>query len=136
MPSDAERAFDDAVRVGRENVVTLEMARRHCLNMKFTECGGQGAAEAMTGLPINMRQVSCLVAHGGASGNLEWVAGEFYEQHCVGCAHRRPTGDVPNLATVMDERREAVARAEEDCRELQRVPRSTPTSPSSSSPGA
>ncbi|MFC5156026.1 hypothetical protein [Streptomyces amakusaensis] len=66
-----------------------------------------------TGLPINMRQVGCLVAHGGASGNLDWIAGEFYGQHCVGCTHRRPTGDVPNLATVMEERKEAAARAEE-----------------------
>ncbi|MGW1987886.1 hypothetical protein ACWCPJ_36465 [Streptomyces collinus] len=113
MFSDAERVFDDAVRVGRENAVTMEMARRHCLNMTFTEFGGQGAAEAATGLPINMRRVGCLVAHGGASGNLSWIAGEFYEQHCVGCTHRRPTGDVPNLATMLDERKEAAARAEE-----------------------
>jgi hypothetical protein len=113
VDSQAERIFDDAVRTGRENAVTVEMARRHCLNMTFTEFGGQGAAEAATGLPINMRQVGCLVAHGGASANLDWIAGEFYEQHCVGCTHRRPTGDVPNLATVMDERKEAAARAAE-----------------------
>ncbi|WP_344353876.1 hypothetical protein, partial [Streptomyces nogalater] len=113
MSSQAERFFDDAVRTGRKNAVTMEMARRHCLNMTFTEFGGQGMAEAATGLPINTRQVSCLVAHGGASANLDWIVGEFYEQHCVGCSHRRPTGDVPNLATVMDERKEAAARAEE-----------------------
>ncbi|BBC28840.1 hypothetical protein SGFS_001310 [Streptomyces graminofaciens] len=113
MDSQTERIFEDAVRTGRRNAVTVEMARRHCLNMTFTECGGQGIAEAATGLPINMRQVGCLVAHGSASGNLDWIAGEFYEQHCVGCVHRRPTGDVPNLATVMDERREAAVRAEE-----------------------
>ncbi len=100
------------MRTGRANAAILEMARRHCLNMTFTEFGGQGMAEAATGLPINTRQVSCLVAHGGASANLDWIAGEFYEQHCVGCSHRRPTGDVPNLATVMDERKEAAARAE------------------------
>ncbi|MFF5985382.1 hypothetical protein ACFY78_41795 [Streptomyces olindensis] len=113
MHSQAEHFFDDAVRTGRKNAVTMEMARRHCLNMTFTEFGGQGMAEAATGLPINTRQVGCLVAHGGASANLDWIAGEFYEQHCVGCSHRRPTGDVPNLATVMDERKEAAARAEE-----------------------
>jgi hypothetical protein len=113
VDSQTERFFEDVVRTGRRNAVTVEMAPRHCLNMTFTECGGQGMAEAATGLPINTRQVGCLVAHGGASGNLDWIAGEFYEQHCVGCVHRRPTGDVPNLATVMDERKEAAARAEE-----------------------
>ncbi|MGW5216169.1 hypothetical protein ACWEQO_34465 [Streptomyces sp. NPDC004051] len=113
MRSQAEQLFDDAVRTGRKNAVTMEMARRHCLNMTFTEFGGQGMAEAATGLPINTRQVGCLVAHGGAGANLDWIAGEFYEQHCVGCSHRRPTGDVPNLATVMDEHKEAAARAEE-----------------------
>ncbi|MFD0391871.1 hypothetical protein ACFQ3Z_00545 [Streptomyces nogalater] len=93
MSSQAERFFDDAVRTGRKNAVTMEMARRHCLNMTFTEFGGQGMAEAATGLPINTRQVSCLVAHGGASANLDWIVGEFYEQHCVGCstAVRRAT---------------------------------------------
>ncbi|MEE4597467.1 hypothetical protein V2J94_37275 [Streptomyces sp. DSM 41524] len=113
MPSDAERVFEDAVRTGRENAHTVEMARRHCLNMTFTEFGGRGWAEGTTGLPINMRQVGCLVAHGGASGNLAWIAGEFYAEHCVGCVHRRPTGDVPNLATMMEEQKEAAARAEE-----------------------
>ncbi|MFG2387062.1 hypothetical protein [Streptomyces avermitilis] len=112
MDSQAERIFDDAVRAGRRNAVTVEMARRHCLNMTFTEFGGRGTAEAVTGLPINTRQVGCLVAHGGIGANLDWIAGEFYEQHCVGCTHRRPTGDVPNLATVMDEQKDAAAQVE------------------------
>ncbi|GGR47989.1 hypothetical protein [Streptomyces aurantiogriseus] len=113
MSNDTNRVFDDAVRMGRENAHTMEMARRHCLNMTFTEFGGRGMAEAATGLPINMRRVACPVAHGGAAMNLDWIAGQFYDEHCIGCAHRRPTGDVPNLATVMDERKEAAARAEE-----------------------
>jgi hypothetical protein len=112
VDSQAERIFDDAVRTGRRNAVTVEMARRHCLNMTFTEFGGRGTAEAVTGLPINTRQVGCLVAHGGIGANLDWIAGEFYEQHCVGCTHRRPTGDVPNLATVMDEQKDAAAQVE------------------------
>jgi hypothetical protein len=87
------------------------MARRHCLRMTFTPCGGQGYAEAVTGLPINMRQVGCPVANGAASVNLELVVGEFYDQHCVGCEQRDPTGDVPNLATLMDERKAKAAQA-------------------------
>ncbi|MEU7061683.1 hypothetical protein [Streptomyces sp. NPDC046197] len=79
--------------------------------MTFTPCGGQGYAEAVTGLPINMRQVGCPVANGGASVNLELVVGEFYDQHCVGCEQRAPTGDVPNLATLMDEQKTKAAQA-------------------------
>ncbi len=94
--------WDDAVRMGRENQQTVEFARRHCLNMQFVESGGRGMAEEATGLPINMRQ--CPVAFGSMSGNLLAVAGQFYEDHCVGCSLRRPTGEFPNLATVMDER--------------------------------
>jgi hypothetical protein len=111
VSSSSERIFEDAVATGRRNAVTIEMARRHCLNMRFVEFGGQGLAEAQTGLPINMRRVECPVAHGGASSNLEWIATDFFRDHCVGCGSRRPTGEVPNLATVVEERDAEAARA-------------------------
>jgi hypothetical protein len=37
--------MDDAIRIGQENRQTLELARRHCLNMQFVEAGGRGMAE-------------------------------------------------------------------------------------------
>ncbi|SNR86171.1 hypothetical protein [Blastococcus mobilis] len=110
--SRSEQVWDDAIRIGRENQQTLELARRHCLNMQFVESGGRGMAEEATGLPINMRQVRCPVAFGSKSMNLFGIAGTFYEEHCVGCSLRRPTGEVPNLATVMEE------RAAEDARQV------------------
>lgn len=109
--SRSEQVWDDAIRIGRENQQTLELARRHCLNMRFVESGGRGMAEEATGLPINTRQVRCPVAFGAESMNLSGIAGMFYEDHCVGCSMRRPTGEVPNLATVME------ARAAEDARQ-------------------
>jgi hypothetical protein len=99
-----QSSWDDAIRRGHENQRTIELARRHCLNMKFVESGGRGMVEAETGLPVNMRQVRCPVAIGPMSANLSWIAGDFYQNHCIGCALRRPTGDVPNLATVAEER--------------------------------
>jgi hypothetical protein len=45
MASGTERAFDDAFALGRQNQVTVELARRHCLNMEFPEFGGRGMAE-------------------------------------------------------------------------------------------
>lgn len=43
--------------------------------------------------------------------NLEWLAEDFYNEHCAGCQLRRPTGEVPNLASVIGEREAAVTAA-------------------------
>jgi hypothetical protein len=99
-----ESVWDDAIRRGHENRRTIELARRHCLNIEFVQSGGQGMVEAETGLPVNTRQVRCPVAIGPMSANLTWIASEFYQDHCIGYSLRRPTGDVPNLATVVEER--------------------------------
>ncbi len=48
-----------------------------------------------------------------AGMNLDWLASDFYDQHCVGCQRRRPTGEVPNLASVMQERKAHAAAAAE-----------------------
>jgi hypothetical protein len=108
-----DRILDDALAQGRRNAETVELARRHCLHMTFVEWGGQGMAEAVTGLPINMRRVECPQAQGGASGNLDWIATDFVRENCEGCAHRQPTGEVPNLATVVADRDEQAAAAAE-----------------------
>src|SRR5947208_2613436 len=100
--NELDRSWDDAIGLGRANQQIIELSRRHCLNMSFVESGGRGAAEASTGLPINMRQIRCPVALGdGMAMNLEWIATDFYSKNCIGCRHRRPTGEVPNLATLV-----------------------------------
>jgi hypothetical protein len=115
-----ERYFDDLVALGHRNQEIVELARRHCLNLEFREFGGRGAAEAATGLPINMRRAHCPFGRpsGSASMQLEWVALDFYDQNCLGCPHRRPTGGVPNLASLVEGRnaaaREAEARAQQE----------------------
>lgn len=114
MSDYGDRTWDRATALGQANQVVVEMARRHCVHMRFDQpiFGGQGAAEAATGLPINLRQVNCPQASGDTSGmNLEVIAEEFYRQNCVGCVHRSPTGDVPNLATLIEE---ADAKAEQE----------------------
>lgn len=104
-----ERLWDDAVRMGVRNRKWVELARRHCVNMEFVPSGGRGMAEEATGLPIDMRQVRCPVALGGMASNLPWVMTDFYRENCVGCAVRRPTGEVPNLATAVEEADAAAA---------------------------
>lgn len=90
-----DRVWESAIAMGLRNKELIELANRHCTHMQFVPAGGQGMAEMATGLPINMRQVRCPVAHGGMAPNLTFVIPEFYRAHCVGCAMRRPTGQVP-----------------------------------------
>ena len=112
MTEHAELIYQDAVVLGRANAQVMELARRHCLNMVFTEASGRGRAELQSGLPINARQISCPVAVDNTWGsNLDVIAGDFYGRHCGGCQLRRPTGEVPNLASVMDARKAAAAAA-------------------------
>lgn len=114
MRRDTDRAFDEAYERGRKNAEIIELARRHRVNMQFLESGGRGLAEEASGLPINMRRVHCPFGKpdNSMSMNLEWIAVDFYEENCEGCPHRRPTGGLPNLATLVEERREAAKRAE------------------------
>jgi hypothetical protein len=93
--------MDEGVRLGMENLKTMELARRHCLKMEFVESGGRGMLEEATGLPINMRQVRCPVALGSMAMNLYWIASDFVRENCDGCDKRQSTGEVPNLATVV-----------------------------------
>ncbi len=103
MQDYGDRLLDESIRLGLANRETIELARRHCLHMTFVESGGRGMAEEATGLPINMRTIECPQARGGGMAmNLEWVAVDFYKEHCVGCEHRRPTGEVPNLASAVE----------------------------------
>lgn len=106
--------FDDLVALGRRNQQVVELARCHCVNLKFPEFdgGGRGMVEAATGLPTNMRRAHCAFGRpsGIASMQLEDLAVEFYEENCIGCSHRRPTGELPNLASLVEERNAAAAQ--------------------------
>lgn len=114
MTDRVDRLMGEAMAQGRANAVTIELAKRHCRHMTFTEWGGRGMAEAASGLPINSRQVHCPYAHGNTAGmNLDWIAVDFYEEHCIGCQYREPSGELPNLASVIEERNVAAAAAVE-----------------------
>lgn len=117
MTSHVDRVMNDALALGRANAITIELARRHCIHMTFTEWGGRGMAEDASGLPINSRRVHCPYAQGdGAAMNLDWIATDFYEEHCDGCQYREPTGELPNLASVIEDRKAEAATAAESRR--------------------
>ena len=104
MSDYGERMMESAYAMGLANKQVIELARRHCLHMAFVADGGHGMAEAATGLPVDSRRIECPQARGNAQAmNLEWVAVEFYRGHCVGCQYRRQTGELPSLATLVEE---------------------------------
>jgi hypothetical protein len=114
MTDRIERLWAESEALGRANQVVIDLCRNHCLDMTFVQDGGGGAVEAQTGLPVNRRRISCPIAVSRTSGmNLEHLARDFYTAHCVGCAQRRPTGVVPNFASVI-EGEEVGARAAEE----------------------
>lgn len=113
-----DERMDDAIATGRENARIIELAQNHCQHMTFTVAGGYGMLEEVSGLPINMRAISCVKAHGNsAATRLRQVARSFYTEHCVGCVLRKPSGGLPTLASLVeeDERADAelVRQAEE-----------------------
>jgi hypothetical protein len=115
MNASSDREWDRSIAIGEQNAQIVELAHRHCQLMKFVESGGRGMLEEATGLPINMRQIECPKAHGTTSGmRLDWIAGEFYRANCVGCDMRRPTGEMPTLATLMAQEDAAAAKRESE----------------------
>jgi len=105
--------FDSAIATGIQNREIMQLCHDHCQHMEFFEAGGRGMLEAQTGLPINMRRVRCPKAIGSMGGmDLGFVAGSFYEEHCIGCDLRKPTGRLPTFATVMEAQAHANAEAE------------------------
>jgi hypothetical protein len=45
--------------------------------------------------------------------DLDWLASDFYNEHCQGCQRRRPTGEIPSLSSVMEARKAGAAAAAE-----------------------
>jgi hypothetical protein len=78
MPSGTERAFDDAFALGRQNQVTVELARRHSLNMEFPEFGGRGMAEEVSGLTAAAQQNRMPDRLGSFGGGIGWQMGRTW----------------------------------------------------------
>lgn len=98
--------------LAEENARLIDLANAHCRNLRFEQDGGHGMFEAETSLPLNMRTIRCPVAQGSSSSNLELIVFEFYNDHCVGCDQRDPTGQLPTLETEAQARAAQVATAD------------------------
>jgi hypothetical protein len=55
-----ERSMQRAYAIGERNLRIVELIDHHCTNAEVVqEGGGQGMAEATSGLPINSRTIRC-----------------------------------------------------------------------------
>lgn len=105
-----------ALELGRANQQIVDLAAAHCAHFRFelAPMGGRGMAEAMSGLPVDMRMIHCdhAPAPTTAGSELRSLAIEFYDANCRGCPHRQPR-DVPNLATYIGDLEAESARGRE-----------------------
>jgi hypothetical protein len=101
-----EKHVERAVAIGERNSSTLELLRNWCAHIVVEKRGGGGLLEQQTGLPIGPRSLTCphAAARGFIGSDLNFLALDFYDRNCAGCAKRKP-----DLSILLQER-EAAAR--------------------------
>jgi hypothetical protein len=116
-----QREIDKALAIGQQNAALIVLARNWCEHADYTKGPmGTGELEIETGLPIGGGSLRCDYAKVQTEYGmvLERTSLDFYEQNCVGCPHRKPTGRTPDLSTWADEliaeRTEAARKAEDE----------------------
>lgn len=121
---------EQAIKLGERNAAAIELVRKHCANARVERhpMGGIGLLEQMTGLPIEVKTVTCEYAAkppNFAGAEFLPVALSFYMNNCVGCPQRILVG-IPNLTMVandIDEREHAEAERRERAEQQARAER-------------
>ena len=89
-----ERDFHRHVEIGRDNQACISGMRRWCNNVEV-EPDASGLYAEITGLPIGSYTVGCPYVSGKTGGmNLRLIMSEFLNEHCAGCPHHTPNGDI------------------------------------------
>jgi hypothetical protein len=120
MHDDFRDEFDRAIATGFANAAVLQLAAAWCQHIGVTKGPrGTGLLEHATGLPITGGSLRCDYAKAPTSFSavLEHSAVDFYEQNCIGCRDRDPTGAAEHLGTWADARiaeREELRREQEE----------------------
>ena len=108
---------EKAIAIGRENQEFIVLGKAWCTHIRTDRSiFGVGIIEQETGLPISGGRFACdyAASDGGVTAmQLSVSALNFYEENCLGCSHRSPSGRVPNLGTWATERRAERARNEQ-----------------------
>ncbi len=115
----SEDAFAEGVALGRRNNEAREYIRRHCRHARVEQPMGNSPVGRALGLTLGLLEIRC--EHAPAPKQLGHdalnLAVDFYDAHCRGCAFRDSSGELPNLATIAeDRRREVEAHAAEAAR--------------------
>ena len=111
---DFKDLYDQAIETGLDNLAILQLAAAWCQNVAVTKGPmGTGEVELLTGLPISGGSLRCDYAMAPTifGMRLEASAVSFYEENCIGCPHRKPTGATDHLGTWADA---VVAEREEE----------------------
>lgn len=83
-----EDNINKGLELGVANAALMPEIHKWCAHIEMKDVSG--GLMAMSGLPTNV-QITCQHAHkGGSSGmQLEWIAGRFVEENCIGCSHHK-----------------------------------------------
>ncbi|MGA3057390.1 MAG: hypothetical protein ABSE70_05035 [Candidatus Limnocylindrales bacterium] len=119
---DFQEEWDRTVQIGLDNLAILKLAGAWCEHVGSTTEGhlGVGMIQRVTGLPVSGGSLRCEYARGPTSFGMRLAdsAVGFYEENCVGCAHRKPTTATEHLGTYADsiiaEREQQLAEAENE----------------------
>ena len=104
-----DRQFARYVELGRDNLTCISGMRRWCRHVEL-EPTASGLYAEFTGLPIGAHSVACPYVNGKTeSMNVRWIVSDFLVQHCIGCPHHSPNGDISWGQGIIDEH---VAQAE------------------------
>ena len=98
-----ERDFQRYVEIGRDNQAYISGIRHWCKNVEV-EPQSRGLYAEITGLPIGTYTVGCPYVNSKTGGmNLRWIISNFLNEHCAGCPHHAPNGDVSWGQGIIDE---------------------------------
>ena len=104
-----EKQFQRYVELGRDNATCISGMRRWCRHVEL-EPAASGLYAEVTGLPIGAHSVACPYVNGKTeSMNVRWIVSDFLAQHCTGCPHHSPNGDVSWGQQIIDEQAASVA---------------------------
>lgn len=116
-----QQRFTKMTRLGVANQDLLGKARLWCKHLSV-EMRSAGMIAEVTGLPVGSHEIRCPHATGGTAGmNLPWLLPQFVIEHCRGCPHHLPVGDVTwgqEIFRDADARAAAKAQAKDRLAEL------------------
>lgn len=109
--------FERYLKLGHDNAECLRQMRSWCKHVKINRVS-EGLYAQFTGLPIASHSVGCpYVESESQSMNLRWIFSDFLGQHCAGCPHHAPNGNISWGQQIIDSHREEIQKREQVTKE-------------------